>query len=304
MDESLDPGSSTGGALLRLRAGDGAVVVAHRFDALAPRGVVVIGAALGVAQGFYRDFAVWLAGRGYTTLTFDCRGIGQSAPRTLRRFQASIDDWIRHDYEAVVVEARRLAGGLPLFVVGHSMGAQLVALIPSSQAVRAMVAVAGGSGYWRGFPAAMRPLMLAMLHGVAPLTMPMAGYFPGRRFGMIGDLPTGVMRQWRRWCMNADYLVGVEPGAREAYARARFDLLSLTFTGDAMMPQRNVDALHAHLRSVRRESRRISPLEAGGPIGHVGFFRRRHQGSLWPIAADWLDTRLAVAVGPATDPEG
>lgn len=283
--------ADAGGERIELRTGDGSVVVGRRFDSPAPRAAVVIAAALGVPQDFYRDFAAWLAQCGFSALTFDYRGIGQSAPRSLRRFRASIDDWIRFDFEAAIGEARSRAAGLPLFVVGHSLGAQLLALLPSASDVRALVAVAGGSGYWGGFPARMRPLMLLMLHGAAPLAMPLAGYFPGRRLRMLGDLPSGVMRQWRRWCLDEDYLVGVEPGAREAYARARFDVLSLTFTDDAMMPQGNVEALHAHLRGVRRESRRISPAEAGGPIGHVGFFRRRHRDTLWPIAAQWIGAR-------------
>lgn len=275
-----------------LRTGDGSVVVANRFDATQARAAVVVAPAMGVPQAFYRDFAAWLAQRGFDVLTFDYRGIGESAPRSLRRFRASIDDWIRFDFEAAIRDARARAGDLPLFVVGHSLGAQLLALLPSAGEVRALVAVAGGSGYWRGFPARLRPMLLLMLHGAAPLTMPLAGYFPGRRLRMIGDLPAGVMRQWRCWCLDEDYLVGVEPGAREAYERARFDLLSLTFTDDMMMPQRNVDALHAHLRNVRRDSRRISPADAGGPVGHVGFFRRRYRDTLWPLAADWIGARV------------
>jgi predicted alpha/beta hydrolase len=202
------------GLRLELPAGDGSRVVARRFDSAAPAGVVVIGAALAVPQAFYFDFAAWLAQQGFTALTFDYRGIGHGAPRSLRGFRASIDDWIRHDYQAVVVEARRLAGGLPLTVVGHSMGAQLVPLLPS---------------------------------------------------------------------------------AREAYARVRFPLLSLSFTDDRMMPERNIDALHAHLHGVLRQSLRLSPADAGGPIGHVGFFRRRYRDSLWPVARDWIAARSRSA---------
>lgn len=280
------------GTRLTLRTGDGAPVIAHRFDAASSRAVVLIAPALGVPQRFYFDFADWLAGQGFTALTFDYRGIGHGAPRSLRGLRASLDDWIRHDYAATLAEALRISDVKPLFVVGHSMGAQLLPLLPWSGAVRGMVAVAGGSGYWAGFPAWTRPFILLMVHGVAPLATPLAGYFPGRRLRMIGDLPAGVIRQWRRWVMHRDYLVGVEPGAREAYARARFDLLSLTFGDDRMMSERNVEALHSHFRHVRRETRRITPDEAGGPVGHLGFFRRRHCDTLWPIAADWLASRI------------
>lgn len=294
---------TAGGARVELRAADGTVIVAHRFEAPRARATVVLAPALGVPQAFYGDFAAWLAQHGYRATTFDYRGIGQSAPHSLRGFRATIDDWIRYDFEAAIVEAGRpaqaqaQASSLPLFVVGHSLGAQLTALLPSAHAVRALVAVAGGSGYWRGFPVRMRPAMLLMLYGVMPLAVPLAGYFPGRRLRMLGDLPAGVTRQWRRWCLDEDYLVGVEPGARAAYARARFDVLSLTFADDTMMPLANVERLHAHLHAVRREARRFSPSEAGGPVGHMGFFRARHRDSLWPVVAEWLQARCAGAPG-------
>lgn len=301
MSGTPDARGRAAGSRVDLRAGDGASVVVHRFDAAAPRAVVLVAPALGVPQRFYFDFADWLAGEGFTTLTFDYRGVGHGAPRAMRGLRASLDDWIRHDYAAALAEALRISDLKPLFVVGHSMGAQLLPLLPAAGAVRAMVAVAGGSGYWASFPAWTRPFILLLVHGVAPVATPLAGYFPGRRLRMIGDLPAGVMRQWRRWVMPRDYLVGVEPGAREAYARARFDLLSLTFGDDRMMSERNVDALHAHLRGVRREAVRVTPAQAGGPVGHLGFFRRRHRDTLWPIVARWLAARVDArdAAAPA-----
>jgi predicted alpha/beta hydrolase len=271
-------------------------IVAHRFDAREPRAAAVIGGALGVSQDFYFAFAQHLAARGITTFTFDFRGVGFSAPSSLRHFRASLTDWARHDYDAALVSARAVVPAGPLFVVGHSLGAQLPALTRSGAGIDAMVAVAGGGGYWGGLSPAARPFMLGMIAAVAPLAIPIAGYFPGRRLRMIGDLPGGVMRQWSRWARHPDYLVGVEPGAREAYARARFAILSLSISDDWMMPQRNIDSLHSHFRSAHRESRRLTPAQAGGPIGHMGFFRRRYSDALWPIASDWLLARTLPAV--------
>jgi predicted alpha/beta hydrolase len=280
-------------ARVEIACGDGARIVAHRFDADRARAVAVIGGALGVRQDFYFDFAGYLAEHGVTAFTFDYRGVGHSAPRSLRRFRATLTDWARHDYDAVLREARAASPAGPLMVVGHSMGAQLPALAEAGRHVEAMVAVAGGGGYWGGLAWGLRPFMLAMVGVVAPLTIPLAGYFPGKRLRMMGDLPAGVMRQWSRWCLHPDYVVGVEPGAREAYARARFEILSLSFTDDQMMSQRNIDTLHAHFRGAQRQSRRLSPADAGGPIGHMGFFRRRYRDTLWPVALDWMLARAA-----------
>ncbi len=257
----------------------------------------MIGAALGVRQDFYCDFARHLAERGLSSCTFDYRGVGHGAPRSLRGHPATLSDWAR-DYDAVLASAARWGEGLPLFVVGHSLGAQLPAITASSGQIAAMVAVAGGAGYWRGLSPLARPFMLAMLNAAAPISIPIAGYFPGAKLGMIGDLPAGVMRQWRRWCLDPEYLVGVEPGAREAYARARFPILSLAIADDWMMPERNIESLHAHFGTARRETLRITRAIAGGPVGHSGFFRRRYRETLWPIASNWLIDQ-ALATGRA-----
>jgi len=150
----VSPGGA-GGSRFELATADGARLVAHRFAAPQAHASVVIAPAMGVPQAFYRDFAAWLAQRGFDALTFDYRGIGHSAPRSLRRYRASIDDWIRYDFEAAIGEARARAGTAPVFVVGHSLGAQLLALLPSAAEVSARwwrwpVAAATGAAFRRG----------------------------------------------------------------------------------------------------------------------------------------------------------
>lgn len=282
------------GERVEIAASDGGRVVAHRFHARSPCARVVIGAALGVRQDFYFDFARHLAERGLSSCTFDYRGVGHGAPRSLRGHPATLAHWVL-DYDAVLASAARPGERLPLFVVGHSLGAQLPAITASSGKIAGMVAVAGGGGYWRGLSPRARPFMLAMLNVAAPVSIPIAGYFPGAKLGMIGDLPGGVMRQWRRWCLDPEYLVGAEPGAREAYARARFPILSLAIADDWMMPERNIESLHVHFGTRSREARRITRAIAGGPVGHTGFFRRRYRETLWPIASDWLLERARAA---------
>ena len=89
---------------------------------------VVIGPAMGVAQRYYADFAAWLAGRGMRVLTFDYRGQADSLAllpgRRVRHVDATLHDW-RADYEAVTLHLHALAPGLPLRLIGHSLGAQL-----------------------------------------------------------------------------------------------------------------------------------------------------------------------------------
>jgi predicted alpha/beta hydrolase len=64
---------------------NGTSVVLRAFEPSTPvRASLVLPSAMGVAQHFYAKFAEWLAGQGYFVVTFDYRGIGLSAPASLR----------------------------------------------------------------------------------------------------------------------------------------------------------------------------------------------------------------------------
>ena len=89
---------------------------------------VVIGGAMGVRQDYYAPFSEWLSSQGFRVTTFDYRGSGDSLPDTadgrLRGFQADLMDWAS-DYETVVDSAKAALPGAPLYLLGHSLGAQL-----------------------------------------------------------------------------------------------------------------------------------------------------------------------------------
>src|SRR5689334_25085530 len=67
-----------------------------------PKASVVVPAAMGVVQNFYARFAEWLAAQGYCVITFDYRGVGLSAPSSLRGFKVDIVDWARQDCAEVI----------------------------------------------------------------------------------------------------------------------------------------------------------------------------------------------------------
>ena len=102
--------------------------------------------------------------------------------------------------------------------------------------------------------------------------------------------PKGVIRQWRRWCLDRDYVVGAEgEAARRDYAAVTTPILSLSFTDDEYMSARNVESIHGFYAAAPREMRRLDPRDVGEKrIGHFGFFRRPFAEKLWPYAGDWL----------------
>jgi predicted alpha/beta hydrolase len=283
---------------LSLAAADGYPLAAHLFSPNeTPRATVVVPAAMGVRQDFYFAFAGWLRDQGFEVLTFDYRGVGRSAPRSLRGFEADLVDWATKDYEAALRWARKSSIDRKIFVVGHSLGGQLPGIVPEAERIDGIVTIASGSGYWRDNVAALRRWVWLFWFVIVPFYTRLFGYFPGRRLRKVGDVPKGAINQWRDWCLDKDYLVGaLGESGRRGFARIACPMLSLSFTDDEMMSETNVRKLHEFYVNATLEMRRLSPLEVGVPrIGHFGFFRSSFRSTLWPQVEDWLAKELATA---------
>ena len=250
------------------------------YDAAAPvRASVVIGGAMGVQQGYYAAFAEWLSGQGFRVITFDYRGSGDSLPDTpdgrLRGFKADLFDWAS-DYEAVVDAAKAALPDAPLYLLGHSLGAQLPGLLNNPHKIDGLLSIASGSGYWHDNAPQLKRLVWYFWFFLVPLATYLCGYFPGRKLKKVGDLPAGVILQWRRWCLDPRYSVGAEgEAARLSYAQVQFPVLALSMSDDEMMTWRGTQNLINLYTAAPRRFERITPAELGvRRIGHFGFFRQ------------------------------
>lgn len=254
----------------RLRASDGYELQARFHQASEPRGAVLVCPAMGVSQGYYGQFAAWLAGQGYSTLTFDYRGVGRSRRGSLRDVDVDVVGWARFDAGAAL--ERILREELPVLWIGHSLGGQILPFVPGIERVEKVVTVASGSGYWRENAAPLRYAVWWLWYVAVPLSMRMYGYFPGKRLKKVGDLPRGVMAQWRQWCLDPEYAAGF---FASLYEQVRLPIRSLSFTDDEFMSERNIRSLHGHYTASEVTLERYAPAQLGlEKVGHFGFFRR------------------------------
>src|SRR5512139_3896274 len=91
------------------RAADGHELAVTRFPAEgAAWATLLVAGAMGVRQDFYEPLARHFAPRGMHVLTFDFRGMGASAPESLRGFETDIVPWAERDLEAMLREARAM----------------------------------------------------------------------------------------------------------------------------------------------------------------------------------------------------
>lgn len=254
----------------------------------APRArVIVVASATGVRRGFYAGFASYLATRGFDVVTFDYRGIGASRPEG-KSATVTMRDWGELDLAAVVAWAADVLGDGRVSVVGHSVGGQLLGLLPEPSRIRAAVTIGAQSGDYRLWPMPSRLLMALLWYGVVPSVTKMVGYLPGK-LGIGEDLPPGVALEWARWCRTPDYLVGDGGDSRRAsFARLEAPVLAYGFDDDGYAPEAAVDALMSFYTGASVERRQLG--RSDGRFGHFGFFRRRHE-SLWGEVAGFLHSK-------------
>ena len=279
---------------LTLTAADGTLLAARFFEpepGQIRRAAILIGGAMGVRQDYYQPFAAWLAQQGHAVATFDYRGSGASMPAggSLRGYQADLFDWAR-DTDTVIDAFATQTTGIPLVLLGHSLGAQLPGLLRNRDRITGLLSIAAGSGYWRDNAPQLKRNVLYFWHLLVPVATALYGYFPGRRFGKVGNLPKGVVLQWRRWCLHPRYHVGAEgAGVREQFEAVRFPVVALSITDDELMTERGTRVLIDCYANASRRIERILPADVQARrIGHFGFFREKFQSTLWHRAAQLL----------------
>lgn len=243
---------------------------------------LIINSAMGVKRRYYDAFASHVAARGISVITYDYRGIGESRPRAMRGFQASMTEWAQLDIAATIAWTQRELRPRTISMIGHSAGGQLIGLAPNAGAVDRVVLVASQSGSYRLWPRGRREALGAFWF-LMPLISRVVGYFPSPLFGLGSEhLPHGVAAEWSRWGRSRDYLFDFHDAS--GYEALRVPLLAWSFEDDLYAPRVAVESLLAHYTGATIDHRHVEPRG----IKHFGFFRRAVGGALWDETLEWL----------------
>lgn len=261
-------------------------IVSYTFDAMGESvGSVLIVPAMGVPQWYYATFAKWLTEQHYTVTTFDYSGVGESLKVTgkpINQIDVNLFDWA-NDISLMVDTSIKQRPNQPLTLIGHSLGGQLLGLLPNVNQIHQIITVGTGNGYWLDGPPSLRNRVWFLWFFMVPIATRLKGYFPGQRFNMVGDLPKGVIQQWKRWCMNKNYVVGTEGAdVRERYSQVTTPITSIACSDDEFMQFRNIDSLHSMYTNAPLNRIRLAPQDLSVTrIGHFGFFRSSFKDNLW-----------------------
>ena len=257
------------------RADDGRRLEGTWFRPHSPSpGHVLIAPAMATPARFYAGFATWLARRGLTVLTFDYRGT-TATPSELRREAADLLTWAGDAAAALELVLDDPSAGThsPVTWVGHSFGGQVLPFV-RHDLLESAVLVATGNGHYHHNPPWLRRRAPLLWRGIIPITTSVAGYFPGRRLGILGDLPTGVARQWGRGCLHPDYWGADGPNIASRHALISHPVTLISMSDDPLVTRTGPAALARALSGAPVSTIELTPGQLGiGSIGHHGLFR-------------------------------
>lgn len=252
--------------------------------------LLLINSATGVKQQIYFSFAKYLAEKGFTVITYDYRGIGESKPKKMNGFKASMRIWGTVDFKTVTDFIKKEYVRFDKFCLGHSVGALILGMNADSQIFKKFIFVATQDAYLGNlnFKVAVAGLLG---FGIAlPIMTHFLGYFPANRFGLGESLPKGVAFDWQTLILN-------KKSTKRLYETNEADfsknLYQPTFIihaeDDSWVTQKGMRNLmkttYPHLKTTYREVK-ISESDKG-EIGHVNFFRSFNRG-LWKIVLEQL----------------
>ena len=272
------------------------------------------------------SIARYLAARGYTVLSVELRGHGDSdrpSRKGPKRFGWAFDDYLIRDVPALLAHVAKTAGGEGAHWIGHSMGGILAYAHMArggSADLRSVVTVGSSLDYSAsrsGFHALLPFAFLIERLPAVPvgLVASAAGALVGRvvtPYERFNVWPSNTdPRVWRRISMRGFHPVSppvmaqlasaIRPGGLrsrdggtsyvEGLSRATAPVLAIGGDRDAQCPPDAVQRTFDAVGSSRREIRFFGP--AHGHADHYGHFDlligRRARAEVFPHIDAWLD---------------
>lgn len=280
---------------IRITTADAQVLAGKLLQPKEPKMAVLISSGTGYPMGFYERMARYLAERGAVVLIYDYRGIGQSAPDTLKGSQIDYPEWGQQDMPAALEALKSEAACLPVFHIGHSIGGSFAGFMPNHADIQRHAFVSVGSGYFPHHLRHYNPTELFFWLGFGPFHLLKHGYIKQGKLWTGASLPRKVFTTWRRWCFKKDFFNSelaagkLEP---QFFDKITSPIRSWIFSDDPIATPLSAPTILAAYKSAPTDIVMRTPADFGRPhIGHEGAMRKGME-PLWQEIHDWFAEAL------------
>lgn len=246
----------------------------------APRAAIIFFPALGVNIQYYRSLGKAWSDLGYRVGCMEMRGMKRSSVKNIKRRNFGYYEALNIDIPTIIDLAMQKSGDLPLYLAGHSLGAQFALLYSARSAypVAGIILLASGSNYYNSLPT----WILRRKRQIGILTIRFIthflGFFPGDRLGFGGRQPQNIMLDWTEEGLTGRYRVINDPLDYNAVIEAvDLPVLFVSMIGDKFVPRSCVDVLAKKLKCAQ-----VTQVEVGiqnqdiSIINHFSWVRQPH----------------------------
>jgi predicted alpha/beta hydrolase len=271
---------------------DNYLIVANIFRHENAKAVILVGSALGVGQYFYFGIAKYLAEQGYVVVTHDYRGVGESAPKKLRRDLDAGFVQLGKDFEQIITWASNTFEALPIYLLGHSLGSILPIFARNIGLCKSAFLVGAQTAYFKDFGnnPSQRLKTVFVWHFFVPFLTKIFGYFPGRTLNLKSEnIPAKLikdMQERRRFTEATEFLVHI--GVDSQHLKLMCPVKSVTMSDDPICTEKAMRRLLVDFENAQIEQHIINAKDLG-KVGHAGFFRKKHKETLWLRVDAWFD---------------
>jgi predicted alpha/beta hydrolase len=270
---------------------DGYQLAATEFQPEKSNGIgLIINGATGVIRKYYQAFAEFLAEQGFTVLTYEFRGIGESLETSGNALEPSMIHWGQHDMDAALGFFIDRYPELKVKGIGHSIGGQLLGILPDNNRYDGFLNIAAQHIYWKNWPMKDRPLSVVFFFAVLPLFYKLTGGLPSWVLG-AEYLPKQVARDWSRFGRKKAYISDdkgnpLRKGFNAYTGKMRFYGMA---DDKRFAPPNCVHELAKLFHAAETEVHILHPADYEmKAIDHFGFFKKNMNKKAWLESAEWL----------------
>lgn len=258
----------------------------YHQDALPHTVAILICGGTGFLQKYYAPLATWLAEKGYTVLTFDYQGIGDSLNTPLKDCSVRLQDWGTEDIPAALDFLLASTGLETAILLGHSAGGQMLGVMRNHAKVSKLIAIAGSTGHVANMRPEFARKALLMFNVYMPVSNLLFGCAKAKRIKWGEDLPRLVAKQWAQWCKNGHYVkTAIERGdiQHDFHQDITQTITAIHADDDDIANDANVAEFLSLYPNANKITISLNPKQYGfNSIGHNLIFRPSHQ-ALWEL---------------------
>lgn len=280
---------------IKLPTGQHYDISVHIYDTLESSATLVIAGATGTKQQFYSHFARYLANQGFRVVTFDYGGIGESKSSSLKKFDTTIYNWGANDLHRVLEFVEEKFPEEKYFILGHSIGGQILGLSKHSTKASGIFLFGSTSGYWKLFPGLSKWKVFTFWKVIIPIFTKLYGYFPAKKLFRYEDLPKSVALQWKRWGSSKNYLFDHVQPKRRYHADINCPLFAYSTSDDKIAPKKAVNWMTSKYENCSIHLRRLIPSHHNvRSLGHFNFFNKNQRHSFWKMFVNDMNSCLPI----------